>query len=63
MEPNVNAIERAFELARTGRCLSIREIHARLRTEGYSQHLVVGRYLLAQLRQLMREANPKSYER
>jgi hypothetical protein len=62
MEPNVNALERAFELARTGKCVSIKEIRACLRAEGWAQDLVVGNYLSAQLRQLMRESNPKSYD-
>jgi hypothetical protein len=62
MEADVNARERAFELARTGRCLSIKEIRARPHAEGYSERSVVGKYLSAQLRQLIREANPKSYE-
>jgi hypothetical protein len=61
MEPNVNTMERAFELARSGKCVSVEEIRACLRAEGYSQGLVVGNYLSAQLRQLMLETNPKSY--
>ena len=60
-ESNVNALERAFQLARTGRCVSLKEICACLRAEGYSDDLVIGRYLSAQLRQLMREANPESH--
>jgi hypothetical protein len=60
MQPNVNAIERAFELARSGGCVSLKEIRAHLRAEGYLQDLIVGRYLSAQLR--LRESNPKSYE-
>jgi hypothetical protein len=48
MKPNVNAIERAFELARSGRCVTLKEIRACLRAEGYAYDLVVGRYLSAQ---------------
>jgi len=62
MKPNVTAIERAFELARTGRYVRLAQLRADLRNEGYSQELIVGRYLSAQLRQLMREANPQSYD-
>jgi hypothetical protein len=58
MKPNVNAIERAFELARSGRCVTLKQIQDCLRAEGYTHDLIVGRYLSAQLRQLMREANP-----
>jgi hypothetical protein len=32
-----------------------------LRAEGYSQGVIVGPYLSGQLRQLIREVNPKSY--
>jgi len=39
----------------------MREVRARLRAEGYGQELLVGPNLSAQLRQLMREANPKSH--
>ena len=60
MQPNVNAIERAFEVARTGKCVSVKEIRACLHAEGYSQGLVEGRNLSAQLRQLLRKAIPKS---
>ena len=60
MKPNVNAIERAFELARTGNCVTLDEIRRCLRAEGYLD-LVVGRHLSAQLRQLIREASPTSY--
>jgi hypothetical protein len=61
MEPNVTALERAFALARSGRCRSVKEIRARLQAEGYSQNVVVGRYLLAQLGWLMLDANAKFY--
>jgi len=60
VQPNVNAIERAFEVARTGKCVSVKEIRACLHAEGYSQSFVEGRYLTAQLRHLMRKAIPKS---
>jgi hypothetical protein len=56
MKPNVSALERAFELARSGRCLTLEEIRACLHAEGYSNGVVVGRHLSAQLRQLIREA-------
>jgi len=36
MQPNTNAIERAFELAKSGQCTSVVEIKRRLRAEGYS---------------------------
>ena len=58
MKPNVNTVERAFELASSGRFVTVDEIRACLHAEGYSQRLIVGKYLSAQLRQLMREADP-----
>jgi hypothetical protein len=61
MQRNVNTLERAFELARTGEFDRIGQIKNRLNREGYSSELVVGRYLSAQLRQLMRLARPESY--
>ena len=61
MKPNVNTLERAFELARTGQFDSVEQIKARLHKEGYSRGLVAGKYLSAQLRQLMRQAHPESY--
>jgi hypothetical protein len=61
MKPNVNTIERAFELARTGEFSRIDQIRVRLHQEGYASTLVVGKYLSAQLRQLMLLANPASY--
>ena len=61
MQPNVNTLERAFELARTGEFDSIRQLKDRLDHEGYRSGLVVGRYLSAQLRELMRMAHPVSY--
>jgi hypothetical protein len=61
MKPNVNALERAFELARTGEFVTIGQIKTRLKREGYSSDLVVGSYLSAQLRDLMRMADPEAY--
>jgi hypothetical protein len=51
MKPNVNTLERAFELARTGEFDSIAQIGAPLNKEGYSTGLVIGKYLSAQLRE------------
>jgi hypothetical protein len=61
MKPNVNTIERAFELARTGEFARIDQIRVRLQQEGYASALVVGKHLSAQLHQLMRFANPASH--
>jgi hypothetical protein len=61
MKPNVNSLERAFELARTGDFASVAQIRGQLHKEGYPTGLAVGKYLAAQLRQLMRGADPGSY--
>ena len=47
-------LERAFELARTGRYRRVQEIRDRLRQEGYqnANYVLAGPSLTAQLRQL-----------
>jgi hypothetical protein len=49
-------MERAFELARSGRFRTTSEIKMRLRQEGYSSESVDGHTLIAHLNALMREA-------
>ena len=56
MEPNKTAIERAFELARTGLYLGVSEIKERLRHEGYFTESVTGPALRTQLKILMEAA-------
>jgi len=50
MKPNITAIERAFELANTGRFLYVQEIRERLRAEGYHTDVITGPKLWSQLR-------------
>jgi arginine repressor len=50
------ALERAFQLARSGDHRSIDEIKRRLRTEGYSDAQITGATLSRQLRELIRSA-------
>ena len=52
----VGAVERAFELARSGACAGVRELRARLAAEGYSPRQIEGPSLVRQLRALLREA-------
>ena len=54
MDPNKTAIERAFELARTGLYFEIGEIKNRLMGEGYFTDSITGPTLRAQLRSLMK---------
>ena len=49
MDPNLTALERAFQLAATGRYLIVTEIKLRLHDEGYSHGQVDGPLLRKQL--------------
>jgi hypothetical protein len=48
--PNVTPVERAFQLARSGRCKTTADIQLRLKAEGYSTDQVIGPTLMKQLR-------------
>jgi hypothetical protein len=56
MEPNVSTIERAFQLAATGRFLTVTEIKLQLSREGYRHELVDGPELSRQLIAAMTKA-------
>lgn len=56
MHPNKTAIERAFDLARSGACSRIGQIIARLGREGYDGRHIEGRVLRKQLSNLIEEA-------
>jgi hypothetical protein len=56
MDPNKSAIERAFELARSGCFVTTDGIRNQLRREGYSPDQVLGPVLLKQLRELISAA-------
>jgi hypothetical protein len=49
-------LERAFELARSGRCGRIEDVRTQMRKEGYSSHRITGRTLIRQLQALMQAA-------
>ena len=51
--PNTTPIERAFELAKSGRCRTTADIEKRLKEEGYPARAIVGPYLTKQLRALI----------
>ncbi len=57
MDQHTTSLERAFQLARSGRFRSVTDIRKALRDEGYSDADFVGKSLLAQLRGLMNIAN------
>jgi hypothetical protein len=49
MDPGITAVERAFQLAATGRYLTVMEIKLRLHHEGYRYEQVEGPLLAKQL--------------
>ena len=53
----VGAVERAFELAKSGDCASVKDIRKRLLAEGYSPRQIEGKTLIKQLRSLLRAAS------
>ena len=56
MEPYKTAIERAFELARTGLFFGVSEIRDRLRDEGYFTDTIKGPMLCQELKVVMEAA-------
>ena len=54
MAHEASAIERAFELARTGQYLSVEDLKKKLRAEGHSIATITGPTLLKQLRELIK---------
>jgi hypothetical protein len=50
-------LERAFQLARSGRCGRVEDLRTQLRREGYSSDRVTGRTLIRQLQALIQAAN------
>jgi hypothetical protein len=56
MDPTVTALERAFQLAKTGNYVSVAEIKIRLNVEGYSAAQITGRELSKQLQALIKTA-------
>ncbi|RYH14152.1 MAG: hypothetical protein EON57_00925 [Alphaproteobacteria bacterium] len=53
MDPNKSALERAFELARTGRYPTVELIRRAISAEGYFQSQIEGRELTRQLKALI----------
>lgn len=56
MDYRVTSLERAFQMARSGKFSSVAEIKKQLSIEGYSVAQVTGRVLARQLKELMQEA-------
>jgi len=49
MDPNLTCLERAFQIARSGRCRKVDDIRGLLNREGYSDQQIAGRMLIKQL--------------
>jgi hypothetical protein len=56
MDHTITALERAFELAKSGSCASVQEIRKRLSAEGYPLSQITGRTLSKQLVELIKTA-------
>ena len=56
MKLPATALERAFQLAKSGSCVSVDDIKKRLIAEGYSTAQITGGALLKQLRALIQAA-------
>jgi hypothetical protein len=53
MEQNKSVVERAFELARSGKYSSVKSLVAQLNAESYNTLQITGRTLRTQLRKLI----------
>jgi LmbE family N-acetylglucosaminyl deacetylase len=60
MDFNKTTLERAFELAKSGRCTGIPDLVTRLKAEGYSRSQIEGRGLRQQLLELIRRSHRDS---
>ena len=56
MDPNQSVVERAFDLAASGRFLTVGEITRQLKREGYREELIQGPFLLKQLKAAIAKA-------
>jgi hypothetical protein len=56
MEVRKTALERAFELARSGKCLNLTDIIKTLKSERMDANLIEGKALKKQLVQLIKKA-------
>ena len=52
MDRRPTALERAFELARSGKCANVAQIRLQLKAEGYARDQLTGPALLRQIRDL-----------
>ena len=55
MDNQNSALERAFEIAKSGTCATVNDIRLQLSTEGYGLSQITGATLFRQLRRLMKQ--------
>ena len=60
MNQNRTTLERAFELAESGRCKNVTVIRAVLKSEGYGWRQLQGRSLSQQLVQIIQKARSQA---
>jgi hypothetical protein len=53
MDTHKTALERAFDIARSGGCISVADLIKRLKYEGYESHQIEGAHLRKQLVRLI----------
>lgn len=59
MDYRVTSLERAFEMARSGKFATVADIKKQLNIEGFSASQVTGRVLSRQLKELIRAAQER----
>lgn len=60
MNTSKTPLERAFELARTGRYMTVAEVKAAMSAEGYGTEQVTGPTLMKQLRGIIAESKEET---
>jgi hypothetical protein len=61
MDRNITALERAFQLAKSGAYTSIPAIKEQLKAEGFSVAQIIGKTLTKQLNVLIKAAQEQRY--
>ena len=56
MQANLSALERAFQLARSGQVTDVKDIKAQLKREGYDLGPIIGSVLIRQLQRVIKAA-------
>jgi hypothetical protein len=56
MQANLSALERAFQLARSGQVIDVKDIKAQLKREGYDLAQITGSLLVRQLQRIIKAA-------